>query len=73
MVGQSFQQTVGKAMSTIVRGRWESDAGQVQVMRVGDQITIKAGEKSMFTMSKKGVIVLKGTHIRLGADKIDLN
>ncbi|MGR3467477.1 MAG: type VI secretion system Vgr family protein [Shimia sp.] len=73
VVGQSFQQTVGKAMSTLVRGRWESDVGQVQVMRVGDQITIQVGENSTLTMSKEGDIVLKGKHIRLEADKIDMN
>ncbi|KZL02630.1 type VI secretion system tip protein VgrG [Pseudovibrio sp. Ad26] len=73
VAGQSLQQTVGKAMSTIVRGRKEVDVGQIMNVRVGDQLTIKVGENSVLSMSKEGNIVLKGKHIQLEADKINLN
>lgn len=73
VVGHTHQTTVGKSMSVIVRGRYDSDIGQVHNIRVGDQLTIKVGENSSLTMSKEGDIVLSGKRIRFKADKIDYN
>ena len=60
-------------MSVIVRGRYDSDVGQVHNIRVGDQLTIKVGENSSLTMSKEGDVVITGKRIRFKADKIDYN
>ena len=73
VVGHTHQTTVGKSMSVIVRGRYDSDIGQVHNIRVGDQLTIKVGTNSSLTMSKEGDIVLSGKRIRFKADKIDYN
>lgn len=73
VVGHSFQTTMGKAHSVIVRGRSDTDVGKVMNIRVGDQLTIKVGENSMLTMSKEGNIVIQGKHIALKADKITQN
>ena len=73
MVGHTFQTSVGKSHSLIVRGRADTDIGKIHNIRVGDQLTIKVGEKSVFTMSKEGDILIQGRHIRLKADKISHN
>ena len=73
IVGHTHQTTVGKNMSVIVRGRYDSDVGQVHNIRVGDQLTIKVGENSSLTMSKEGDVVITGKRIRFKADKIDYN
>ncbi|WP_332909042.1 type VI secretion system Vgr family protein [Paracoccus binzhouensis] len=73
MVGHTFQTSVGKSHSLIVRGRADTDIGKIHNIRVGDQLTIKVGENSMLTMSKEGDVVIQGKHIRLKADKISQN
>ncbi|MFC3570114.1 type VI secretion system Vgr family protein [Paracoccus simplex] len=73
MVGHTFQTSVGKSHSLIVRGRADTDIGKIHNIRVGDQLTIKVGENSMITMSKEGDVVIQGKHIRLKADKISQN
>ncbi|CQR86039.1 type VI secretion system, Vgr family protein [Paracoccus aminovorans] len=73
MVGHTFQTSVGKSHSLIVRGRADTDIGKIHNIRVGDQLTIKVGENAMLTMSKEGDVVIQGKHIRLKADKISQN
>ncbi len=73
VVGHTFQQSVGKAMSVIVRGRHDTDIGQIMNIRVGEQFTIKVGENSMMTMSAEGDILIKGKSIKLDADDINFN